>query len=247
MDDFFKSLGESIKKRAASAFLGTYTVFWGLFHWQGIYTTLFVDEKAIIDKFGLLKNEYVDKYFFGYEGWNDWLFYLGFLLPLLLTFCFIWFLPKYVLIPAFKKEREYKFNKQKIIIDHEIQIEKHRASLASASEKTLAAEEKVIQKEKAIVELDPTKAWEVEYERFNKSGLINILSQLVDSIYKHSGHIKRYYDEQRETWVSFGVDSDSIALAHSNGLVNISEDGQRISLTEKGRYFVQQNYYDRLP
>lgn len=247
MEDFFKSMGEAIRKRTTSAFLGSYTVFWGLFHWQGLYTTFFVDQEKIFEKFGLLKNEYVNIYFFGYSGWNDWSFYLGFIAPAILAVVYIWYLPKYVLIHAFKKEREHKFDKQKVIIDNEIEIEKHRASLATVSEKTLAAEEKVIKKEKAIVDLDPSKAWNEEYERFNRSGLINILTSIVDAVYKHSGHIKRYYDSEQKAWVSFNVNPDNVALAHSNGLIEIDARGEKITLTDKGRYFIQQNYYDRLP
>ena len=61
---------EYVRKRAVSTILVSYTVFWAIFHWQGIYATIFVDQNVIYKRYGLLKNEYVNKYFFGLD-WSN--------------------------------------------------------------------------------------------------------------------------------------------------------------------------------
>lgn len=241
MDNFFKSIGESISKKASSGFLCAYTFFWVTFHWEGIYTTIFTDQEKIFERFGLLKNEYVAKYFFGYKGWDDWYFYAGFLLPLGLSYGFIWLLPRFVLLPAFVKEREYKLNKQKVVIGNEIKIEAHRAALATKSKKALEAEEKVAKKRKNLAELDPGIAWSQEYSLFEDSGLSGILSVIAESVYEHGGHVKRYVKNNR--WTGIDLDRDTIAIAHTNDLIDISDD--TISLTDKGKYFLGRSYQNK--
>ncbi|MDB5186278.1 MAG: hypothetical protein JWL85_801 [Candidatus Saccharibacteria bacterium] len=203
-----------------------------------------MSEEKIYEKFGLHKNEYVNQYFFGTYNLGDRQFYAEFLVPLLLTFCFIWLLPKYIFIHAFIKEREYKQQKLKVLINDDIEIQKHREKLASVSKKTLNAEKQVAKQEQELAEIDPTKLWEEEYQQFIKSGLISSLTDIVDSVYNHSGCTKSYSDENRD-WQEVDIDKDALAIAHSNGLINISNG--TISLTDKGRYFVKQGYMDKLP
>lgn len=241
MDDFFRSIGEAIKKRANSAFLGTYALFWATFHWQGIYTTLFTDQDKIYEKFTLLKNEYAAQYFFGYKGWDDWAFYLSFFIPLLLTYAFIWLAPRYVLLPAFIKEREYKVNKQRVIFDNEMVMENYKTRLADRSKETIQAQEQLVRKEKDLERLDPTIAWSKEYEKLLESGLANSLKEIAESIYKHGGRVERYVEHN--SWRGIDLNKDTIAIAHTNGLIEINDD--RISLTDKGKYFLRQSYQSR--
>jgi hypothetical protein len=68
MDKFGVSILEAMKKRVVSTTLVTYTSFWILMHGQGVYTTFFVSQDMIYQKYRLLKSEYVYQHFFGYHG-----------------------------------------------------------------------------------------------------------------------------------------------------------------------------------
>lgn len=65
MGEITSTIAEVIRNRATSTTLVTYSFFWLGWHWQGVYTTLFTSENKIYEKFGLLKNEYINHYFLG--------------------------------------------------------------------------------------------------------------------------------------------------------------------------------------
>jgi hypothetical protein len=236
MDEIYKSIGEAIRNRATTALVGTYSIFWSIYHWQGIYTSLFVSEDHIFEKFHMLKNEYVNTYFFGLHGFGDSQYYLGILIPLALTFIFIWVLPEFLFIHAFKKERDYKTAKRKIVLKAEADIQKIKTTLANESSKALDAEIVRIEKEQEIKQLNPSKEFELEYEEFKQNSDYQDLEEIIEAVYEHQGNFKEYsngnilYDPK--------VSKEALALAHSNGLININNNAETIDLTEKGKFFV---------
>jgi len=86
MGDITGAIAEAIRNRAASTALVSYSFFWFAWHWEGITALLFTSEDRIYQKFGLLKNEYLRQYFF---GWHTWQSLRGLLGPLLLTTFYI--------------------------------------------------------------------------------------------------------------------------------------------------------------
>jgi hypothetical protein len=244
MDDFFKSLSESIRKRATTVTLGTYTLFWLLFHWQGVYTTLFVGEDLIFEKYAMLKNEYVNEYFFGWQGMLDWPFYAGWILPLLLTGLWVWFLPKLVLIHFFRREREYKTSKQLVIIREDVKVEEERAKYANARRVTLRAEEQAIKQEQEIVKLDPRALEAEDYEQFKSTIFYTQFGLIIQAIYEHGGHYREYTTGGFET-EDPGISADLLAAADANGLIEIDNDNETMQLTDKGRYFVKRYQSDK--
>lgn len=68
MSELTDSIGEAIRKRVVSATLAIYLFFWCIFHWEALYTTFFTSQDIIYEKFGMLKNEYINHYFFNWDG-----------------------------------------------------------------------------------------------------------------------------------------------------------------------------------
>ncbi|HSX29795.1 MAG TPA: hypothetical protein VLE73_04530 [Candidatus Saccharimonadales bacterium] len=237
MSELTDSIAEAIRKRVVSAALGTYFFFWAAFHWQGIYTTLFTGEDKIYDKFGLLKNEYVNTYFFGWHGWSS---VPAYLLPLLLTIVFIWPVPKYVLIHAYRQEQRHKVDKRRVKIEEEEKIEIKKERLALQAQRTLEAEINTAKKEQQAAKQDPRIVWQKEYNAFAKNGLVHFLGEIAESVYKHGGRVTTYYDKDLGRRVGIDLPKDGIAVAHTNDLVQV--EGERIGLTEKGKFFLGQSY-----
>lgn len=243
MNEFFKSFTEWMQKRATTSIIGTYAAFWAAYHWQVLYTTLFVSEEKVYEKFGLLKNEYLDKHFLEFRV-DDFDSYWAYILPAILTVIFIWVLPKYVFIPSFKEERKYKLERRKIVIKGDIEMEKERARLAQQNTKVLAAEKKAAEIEKEIEEIDPNKLNDAEYERFMEANdAAEVLDHIKTILYGgFNGRITRYHDGQR--WIQPPEEPDAIARAHANDLIELisfdnAPNQTAIKLTEKGKYFLK--------
>lgn len=229
------AIAEAIKKRTASTALGTYLFFWITYHWQGVYTTIFTSQDIIYSKFGLLKNEYVNKYFFGLDNST----FLGLVIPLLLTILFIWPIPKYILIRAYELEqkhktqrRKIKFNEDKII--QELDIEKVTQETAAVSAAT-----KLSKTKKNAENVDPAIIWHKEYEEARYSKHWKELTLLIESVYGHSGKIKDDFDNYREKW-RFEIPNSLLVYADTNNIITLNSSKDKIDFTDKGKFFVKQ-------
>ena len=234
---------EYVRKRATSTILVSYTVFWAIFHWQGIYVTIFVDQDIIYKQHGLLKNEYVNKYFFGFD-WSDFLtihnlgILLGWAIPAALAYFYVWWLPKFVINPAYKKEVDYKEQRkiEKIRSDKRIQDEEKKLI-----EKQTAAEEARIElanKKAETSKKDPTTAWRDQYNRefIINSKNVSSLDSLLDRVYKHGGRIEnRNFSGERIS----GMSPDELLRVDMLGLATIEDDNKSVRLTDKGKYFTK--------
>lgn len=237
MSELADSIAEAIRKRAVSSTLGTYLFFWCAFHWEGIYTTLFTNQDLIYGKFGMLKNEYVAHYFFGWQGWRT---ILSYLVPLLLTALFIWPIPKYVLIHAFRQEQRHKVDKRRVKIEEEEKIQVKKRSLAVEAEKTLKAEIKTSKAREEAVSVDPTILWKKEFQDSFGPRLYETLSDISEAVYRGGGAITQHYDQTLGAWLGANLSKDAIAFAHTNDLITVTSKG--IALTDKGKFFVKEMY-----
>lgn len=233
---------EYVRKRAASTILVSYTVFWAIFHWQGIYATIFVDQGIIYKQHGLLKNEYVNKYFFGLDWSNIVTIHnleilLSWVIPAALAYFYVWWLPKFVINPSYKKESIYKEQRKIEKIRSEKRIQDEEKKLI---EKQTAAEEAKIEladKKAEVSEKDPYIAWRQQYDQFIiDRKAVKSLDSLLSRVYGSDGEI---YDYDIEGNVEGGMSPSELLQVDSWGLATINNNNGSIRLTDKGKYFTR--------
>jgi hypothetical protein len=244
MGEIWSAIAEAIRNRATSTTLVTYSFFWLAWHWQGVFTALFVSEEKILEKHYLLKNEYVNQYFFGWQGWDT---VIGLAVPLGLTIFFLWPLQKFVLIYAYKIEQQNKVARKKVKLEQEREVENYKTLLLNKESKTInaqakkvAAEAKLSTTKKKAAKTDPTIVWDEDYREFKTSRFFRDFRRIRDAVYEHNG----YYNFNNGDGTRFELSSDLMAFVDTEGLVKINPDGRRIYLSEKGKYFVKRYQQD---
>lgn len=226
-----------IKDRLVDPVYGTFFVLWGILHWKFLYTMFFVDEKIILSKTGQLKSDYLSSTFFNTEDIYFWVFSI---LPFMLTYVFIWHLPKWVLAKAYREHLAHKANNEIAKISQEKIIEEKRAELARETVKKEKAVEEQKDIEKRIKEIDPTLGWGEEFEHLKGTRLYQNLDYIVKSIYEHDGFIKKEkMNGLGQIYTIFEVPNDIIAYSHTNGLLLFTNKHKQIDLTDKGKYFIK--------
>lgn len=224
---------EYFKRRATSTVLVAYSVFWAIFHWEGIYTTLFVDQEYILRQHNLLKSEYVDR-FFGLHWGTDqiWGDLMRMLFPVVLAYLYVWWLPK-LTNKCYKKELFYRNERRRMKIQGEAELTKAEQKKTREETEKVEAEIKLKQKEVEAKELSPEQQWDEEFKRMaNTDKGKAALNDLKSLIYEYHGYAE--YDGKRR------IDVDSQMFFDAYGLVE--EDGMEghLYLTDKGRYFMKQ-------
>lgn len=226
-----EAIFEYARKRAVSTILVAYTVFWAIFHWQGIYVTIFVGQDVIYKQYGLLKNEYVNKYFFGFDLSNICAVHnleilLGWVIPAVIAYFYIWWLPKFVINPAYKKEINYKEQRRVEKIKSEKRIQDEEKKLI---EKQTATEEAKI--ELADKKAEVPAGWERDYQDFiaNKKAVLSF-DELLRIVYNRNSI------GQTESVAKIGP--DSLMIVEAFDLIDATESN-RIRLTDKGKYFAR--------
>lgn len=241
MSDISTAIAEAIRNRATSTTLVTYSFFWLAWHWQGLEVLLFTDETKIYEKFGYLKNEYLNVYFFGWHGWET---IIGILAPLILTVMFIWPFQKFVLIHAYSLEQTARVERKKVKLRSERNIEIYKAALLAQESKKINAQSKKVEAEvklsetrKRAARTDPTIIWAEDYERFRRSNFYKDFKDIREAVYEHSGrmYVGAYENEGR----AFNLSSSLLAYADTEGLIVIDQKSRLISLTDKGKYFIK--------
>ncbi len=227
------SAKEAIRNRMVSPLYGTFIVSWLIFHWQFVYTAFFVSQDKIFQATGLLKNEYLQAVYFDF---TDFIFYLLWILPVALTYLIIWHFPKWISIPAFKRDLEYRTTKKKLEIASQKELEQKKVEELVVATERVKKEKEVRQTEKEIERIDPTLQWKEEYELFRKSIFHHKFKDILKAVYKHSGNIKVFSDWGNQ----FELPQDILVYSHTNDLVNLDKSKEKIELTEKGKYFVKQ-------
>lgn len=236
------SVDGTLENRMHTPLYGTFILSWVFFHWQLIYTAFFVDQGFIYSKHHMLRNEYLRVEFFNYRAWLFWVWWVA---PFILTWLIIWVFPRFIALPAFRKEEESKNKKKAIALQEAAKIEEAETKLVKRNAQKLEATEETVKKRRDIARIDPTTLWSEEYEKFRKSGLFNAFQGIVDSIYDHRGQVKDNYDGFSEEY-GFEIPQGMLVYADTNGLVNLTNAATpRISLTDKGKYFVSRFASDK--
>ena len=225
-----RELFEYLNRKASSTLIFVFIVFWIICHSQGFTAMFFTDQDLIFQKYGILKNEYLNQYFFG--NYHDCDFWIRTLLPFFLTWFYIWVMPKLIINRAYKKQVNDK-------VDREIIKEKAQQRLIKEQKETTREEIAVTKEEVKLAEENkklenktPERAWDKEYEESAKaSSYSDILSQLQDVIYQQQGFIRDSYSS------AVYITSKALMACDTNGLIKIS--GNTCSITDKGRYFLK--------
>lgn len=233
---------EFLKKRATSTFLVSYAAFWLMYHWEGFATLFATSQDYIMSQYGMLKNEYLAKYFFGLIRLEDWdwgIFFwkaLGYIIPAVLAYVYVWWLPKWVLNPSYKKEINYKIDRRIIKNDAE-------KRLNESETQRVESKIELLQKQEEVHDIKPDDDWGLEFEKcktLNRELCLNSLEGLKEVIYSCSGWLT--YDNNK------GMSSDELMFCDTYDLIEFEDDNKnRISITDKGKFFLKRASWDLNP
>ncbi|MFM2415156.1 MAG: hypothetical protein RI911_849, partial [Candidatus Parcubacteria bacterium] len=160
MNEIANSIKEEIKNRANNSIYGVFMLSWLVFHWNFIFSLLFLSEDNILLKTGLLKNEFLVARYFNLHSFYFW---VSWIVPFLLTYVVIWKLPKWVLIKAYTKTEEYATQKQIIRMGEQKKIERANTELQERLARNVSVIAKRVEEEKKIKQTDPTLGWDEDY------------------------------------------------------------------------------------
>lgn len=227
---------EYVRRRSVSTLVVSYTVFWAIYHWQGIYATIFTSQDYIMEKYGMLKNEYVAHYFFGInqEYVGNWI--LGLVIPAVLAILYVTVLP-FLINLVYRVEIKHKVDRKIIKIREERRLSVEERKNMEVESKNADAQIE-LGKKRAEAELaNPETVWEKEYRDFlgeDASSAFAVLDELKTMIYSHSGYTRNGYGTSY-------ISEDSLMECDTNGLIEFnSKANNNVTLTKKGKYFLRQ-------
>lgn len=188
-----------------------------------------------MDKYGLLKNEYLYEYFFGIHI-TDPFWYIRTILPFVLTALYIWLFIPYVLNRVYKYEIRFKVDRKIVKTKEESRFLKEKNKL---EEKVLKSEQNKALKEEAQrrqVEANPQLQWDKDFEELQKKDILNkTIGVLKNIIYAKNGCIT-------DSLGTIDVDIESLTICESYGLIERNKNNSRyITATDKGWYFIKKS------
>lgn len=233
------SFSNLVKKRLTTPIYGTFLMFWVVFHWKFLVAIFFADEEMLWKSQHILKNEYLEKLFFNYR---DPCSYVLWILPFVLTFFAIWKFPKWFLLPAFKKEEEYKVEKKKIRLQEENKIIREQRLLEEEDTKKLETSIIRERKEKEVEKENPKILWEKQYQKLKETKHFRddfwIIKELM---FKNNGSI-----DQLATIINseeaIDIVKDYIYVLSSKDI--FLNDSNNLFLTDKGKYIMSRYIED---
>lgn len=234
-NEIIDSINNDLKRRFSSPLYGTFIISWLMFNWEFIVTLFFVSEEKIWEKYGFLKSVYIKEEFFNYID-KPSLILFHYIFPIVSTFLIIWVTPKFLSIPAFRQGEKNRIKKKQITIQEELQLEVAKQELEKENIERLKITTQKIKKEQQVKKLDPSVIWEKEYNNFINSEFSKEFKYIPESIYEHSGKITIIGDFESR---AFKIPTEVLIFSDTNGLVNLDHRTNKISLTEKGKFFVK--------
>lgn len=236
MDKLVGLIHDFLKDRATSPLYRTFIFLSAVFHWEFIYTALFVDEGIILTNLHLLKNDYLLERFFNFFSFGFWFY---FFLPFVFTWLVIYIFPFYLEIPAFRRAERDRKSKAEIRITIEKELDAVRTKALKVITERIHQEEAAIRAQKEIEVLDPTVSWRAEYDVFKESSLYPKFQYILESIYERQGHIRI----EEFGGVRFEIPKEILAYCHVNDLIELNDPKDRIELTPKGKFYLRQASY----
>jgi hypothetical protein len=235
MGELVDSIIEHFKTRLKTPVYGVFAFWWGILHWEFLYTLLFVDQEKIFAKAGLLKNVYLQQTYFDYDDVFFWIrqaVLVG--VAALMTYVFIAILPKRVLLPAFKSQKEHEFDKRSFKLKKDRELESVKQQLEEDRITTLEKTEEKIVKEKDLKKTEE-EIWEADYKKFKRTAMYGSFQAVLNVIYDENGYVGGRITARLKSYI------------HAIGLVEYDQDasGERFLVTLKGKFFIRRYLEDR--
>ncbi len=224
MPEILSSIHNDFKERFSSPVYGVFIASWLAVNWEFVYTAFFVSEDKIWESTqGLLKNEYLVNTFFNYSSYT---FYIHALLPVVLTWLFIWHFPKYISIPAFREAEQNRNLKIEIANNLKIKLSEQKLHQIEIEEETIEKEIDIVKSKREI--------GSEEYAKLRAHPLFKKIPQVIDVIYRNGGET-RFWNSSG--YLENRIDSDILAFLDTKGLLKIGGQGENenIELTELGK------------
>lgn len=241
MREFIDSFAKHIGKRAKSQLYGVFGFWWIIFHWSFFYSLILLDQNLVIKETGLLKDVYLKQTYFNYKTGRFW---FDFLMPFVMTYLTVQWLPKLV-IWAYRKEKTDEYDRQVIKVTHDKKVERLITELEERRIKTLDKAEERVEKEQKVENLE-TQEWRKEYEALKGTAFYGQFQKIIEAVYKYRGQVKAVWNTQAG-YYQFEVPVRILTFAHTNNIIQFdkdSGDGGVIQLTDKGKFFVRQYTLD---
>lgn len=247
MDKSIDGFWSWIEGRSKVQFYVVFAFMWLALHWQTWVTLFFVSGSDIATKYhGMLKVEYIKEYCnlfisHGFRGSADYKYWLNFaicfLVSSIVAYVCVWYLPKWVLLPAYDKEREHELAKRTIDERKEEQYLEAKKATAKAEESVAVVQESIATKRQSTKAKDETVLWDEEYEDFQGDPAFDSFAEILKAIYENKGRTKvtQYNDGSGQVYSR--IPASTLALADGLGLIKLDNKTEMMELTSKGRHF----------
>jgi len=177
-----------------------------------------------MEKYNLLKNEYIYQNYPELNPANFWFWFCN-IMPFILTYIYIWWAPKFVINPAFKKQALYANERRRYKLELENKLLSIKQDTIKRESQNTEQLIKLENKKKELQEVNPEHEFDAEFDNFIASGVnINALEALKNTIYKDSGYISHTTNPNyRMIWDVNGLTRQS---AKNAGVVEITDKGK---------------------
>jgi hypothetical protein len=197
-NEFVISTEMALRDRVASPFYGYFFISWLLVNWRIIYSAFFIDQGVLLQRTGLLRNDYLEILIPRPYSWEYALeFFFG---PLALSILALWIFPFGTRI-FYRKYLENK--KHLLLIELDVLKEKKSAENLLIQEETRALKSELEKStiEKEVAETNPEILWEQEFQQL-KLNTVEFwkLDRLRDKAYSDNGYI---YNNDRKDFAYF--------------------------------------------
>lgn len=222
--------------KARSHVYGIFLFWVSVAHLPVIFTSIFVDQKLIYQKTKMLKNEYIHHVFFNSKHWWFWLVYptIVFVFAGAMTWLMIWKLPKNLIKKAYNAELDAQYDREFMKVAKEEELNQRKAELAKKELKVVQKEETLAEKQEELENKEQA-TWLKEYDKFKQLAIYTHFGEILESLYTHNGYTR---------YNSFKVDSDMLAYAEGNSLIDVDRNNNKIEPTQKGKFFITQYQLD---
>lgn len=234
MQEFWSSVSKWFNEKTSSPLYFTYIAFFVVWNWK-FFQIIFLESDKF---FSSPRVEYIEKNLNLHITNNifwDFIINLGWHIipPAFLTYLAVEYLPR-IQKWAFEIHIKNSFERKEIHWKKNSEYEKMQTKSIE-----VVAEEKVKQKtqrEKIQKTKTQEEKWFEEYEKFEKNPLFYKFSQIVKSLYNHSGQVSPFLSGSYHRV----IDIDILALVHSEDLINKNGVSHKeiIEPTNKGKFFI---------
>lgn len=242
MKSLYDLLTDYLSGRAKTRIYGIFLMWFTAFHIHIIYTALFVSQDLIYEKYGHLKGEYIAETFLHHDSVWFWVWEASTVVfSSALTWLMIWILPKTLLNKSYRREIIDEYERKKLKIQRDQELEDERKKLADSQIKTTEKQVEVIKAQEKVDNIQAT-AWGSEYEEFKQSQYFQDMALVNESLYRQGGRI--LVTSSMSDKALFEIPVGSVAYLTANDILTV-KDGIA-SLTEKGKEFMRRYLDDTI-